>query len=191
MTLAILELKEAPARAYATAYTAVVIDDATVVLDGSYDTPSARRDAVVELLLANHDEVPAEDVAEILAPFGGANADAALAKVVWLYAEHGVDVHLGEHQRDVGPAVLYTAFTDYGDGTIWAEHYGSRDDRLSELRQRAANFADGYPVEFFDNADEETCKKVIEFALTPTNGRLHLFDAERLAVGDVYVTSEA
>ncbi|MCI4659623.1 hypothetical protein [Cryobacterium zhongshanensis] len=179
---------ETPARVYETAYTAVVFDDLEAVLDESYATKSERRDAVVGLLLVNHDEVPRFFVDDILVPFGGANADVALAQVVELYSECGVDVHLGEHLRDAGPAVLYSAFTDYGDGTTFAEHYGSRGERLKELRQRAANLAEGYPGEFFDNADEETCKKVIEYHLAPTNGRLHLFDAKRQDVGDVYIT---
>lgn len=186
MTLTILQPKARPERAYVTAYTAVVMDDAEVVLDDSYETPSARRDAVVKLLLANCNEVPVEDVAEILAPYGGANADDALAQVTCLYADYGIDVHLGEHQIDVGPAVLYTTFTDYGDGTTLIEHYGSRNERLTELRQRAANFADGYPLEFFDHADETTCKKVIEFALTPTRGRLFIIEADRADAGETY-----
>lgn len=188
MSLATHEPEEAAERAYETAYTAVVFDKATPVLDESFATASARRNAVVELLLNNHDEVPAEDVAEILIPFGGANADEALRQVIWLYADYGVDVHLGEHLRDVGPAVLYSAFTDYGDGTTFVEHYGSRGERLKELRQRAANLSEGYPIEFFDNADETTCRNVIEARLDPTNGRLHLFDARRQDEGGVYVT---
>jgi hypothetical protein len=188
MALTTLEPEEAPERAYEPAYTAVVFDNAAAVLDESYATKSDRRNAVVELLLTNHDEVPAEDVAAILMPFGGANADVALAEVAGLYAEYGVDVHLGEHLRDVGPAVLYSAFTDYGDGTTFAEHFGSRGQRLKELRQRAANISEGYPGEFFDNADELTCKKIIELALTPTNGRIHLFDARRQDVGGAYIT---
>jgi hypothetical protein len=188
MTLNTIEPGEAPERAYETAYTAVVFYNAAAVLDESFTNPSERRSAVVDLLLENHDEVSAEDVAEILIPFGGANADVALAEVIALYADYGVDVHLGEHRRDVGPAVLYSAFTDYGDGTTLAEHYGSRNERLKELRQRAANLSEGYPAEFFDNADEETCKNVIESALITTNGRLHLFDAKRQDEGGAYIT---
>lgn len=188
MTLVAIELEEAPTRAFVPAYTAIVIDEAAVVLDHSYDTPSARRDAVVELLGANHDEVPTEDVEAILIPFGGANADVALAQVVGLYADYGVDVHLGEYLCDVGPLVLYSSFTDYGDGTTFVAHYASRDERLAELRQRAADFSEDYPMEFFDKADEETCKRLIEFALTPTRGHLHLFDAKRRDVGDSYVS---
>ncbi|MFF2053842.1 hypothetical protein ACFVU2_19715 [Leifsonia sp. NPDC058194] len=178
----------APARAYAPAFNAVMIDDAQVVLDESFDTASARRDALIETILANHDEITTDEVEEILAPLGGANADAALGEVLALLNEAGVpvDVHLAEHQRDVGPAVLYTTFTDYGDGSTYVEHYGSRDDRLLQLRQRALNVAIGYPSEFFQNADEETCKKVIEGALAPGGGRIFLLDAERHAAGEAY-----
>lgn len=183
----------APTRAYVPAFTAVMIDDAQVVLDESFDTASARRDAVIETILANHDEITTEEVEAILAPFGGANADAALSEVLALLSEAGapVDVHLGEHQRDVGPVVLYTTFTDYGDGSTYIEHYGSRDDRLVQLRQRALNVAVGYPQEFFQNADEETCKKVIEGAIAPGGGRLFLLDAERHAAGEAYESFES
>lgn len=187
MTLTLVR-DDTPERAYENAYTAVVFDKGVPVLDESYATESERRNAVVELLLTNHDEVPAEDVAAILTPFGGADADEALRQVIWLYADYGVDVHLAAHVRDVGPAVLYTAFTDYGDGNTFVEHYGSRDERRTELRQRAANLAEGYPVEFFDNADEDTCKKVIEYHLASAKGRLHLFDARRQDVGGVYMS---
>lgn len=188
MSLTITGLPQASDRAYETTYTAVVVDDATVVLDESYDTESERRDAVVSLLRSNHDEVDEADIEAILAPYGGASADEALEQVVSLYADFGVDVHLGEHLRDVGPAVLYSAFTDYGDGTHFAEHYGSRDERLKELRLRAANISVGHPAEFFDNADELTCKQLLEFALTPTNGRVHLFEATREDVGGAYIS---
>lgn len=177
-----------PTRAYAPTFTAVMIDDTQVVLDESFDTAAARRDALIETILANHDEITTEEVEEILAPFGGANADVALGEVLALLNEVGVpvDVHLAEHQRDVGPTVLYTTFTDYGDGSTYVEHYGSRDDRLLQLRQRALNVAVGYPGEFFQNADEETCKKVIEGALAPGGGRIFLLDAERHAAGEAY-----
>jgi hypothetical protein len=173
-------------RAFVPTYTAVVLDDATVVLDEQFENPSARRDAVVQLLLVNHDEVSAEEVDEILAPFGGANADEALRQVVALYAGYGVDVHLGEYQRDAGPAVLYTTFTDYGDGKTAIEHYPTREARLQELRQRAANLSEGYTAAFFDTADEETCKKHIEFALTPSRGRVFILEANRHDEGESY-----
>jgi hypothetical protein len=190
MSLSTLEREAAPIRAFETEYTAVVIYGPEVVLDESYPHQSARRDAIVELLLANHDQVSKQDVDAILAPYGGAGADAALAEVFGLFFQYepDLDMHLGERQRDVGPAVLYSAYTEYGDGTTVAEHYGSRDERLQQLRQRAANVAEGYPLEFFQNADETTCQKVIEYMLRPTNGRLHLFDAKRQAEGDAYIT---
>lgn len=179
---------ENPERAYETDYTAVVFYDGACVLDERYPTAAERRDDVVETLLANHDEVPAEEVAEILTSFGGASADEALGEVIALYADFSVDAHLGETQRDAGPAVLYSAFTDYGDGTTFVEHYGSGQERLAQLRLRAAHLADGYPAGFFDEADEATCKRLIEQSLVSTNGRLYLFDARRADVGGTYAT---
>jgi len=182
-------LAETPERAYETEYTALVVDDEQVVLDERYDNPSARLTAIVELMLANHDEVAHQDVNDVLAPFGGANPDVALAAVMALYANWGVDVdvHLSEHQRDVGPAVLYTSLTDYGDGALYIEHFPSAADRLKELRQRAANVDVTRPAAFFDDADEETCKLAIEYALMPTRGRIYLLEAKREAAGEVYV----
>jgi hypothetical protein len=179
--------RSTPARAFEVAFTAVVFDEGSAVLDESYATRSARRDAVVDVLLGNHDEVDEAIVQGILDPFGGADADATLAQITALYGDYGVDVHLGEHRRDVGPSVLYSAFTHYGDdNSTFVEHYGTRDDRLKVLRQRAADLAEGYPAEFFDNADEEACKKVIEYRLAPTNGQLFLFEAQREAEGGAY-----
>ena len=173
-------------RAFVPTYTAVVLDDAAIVLDEQFDNPSARRDAVVQLLLVNHDEVSEDEVNEILEPFGGANADEALRQVVALYAGFGIDVRLGEYQRDAGPVVLYTTFTDYGDGKTAIEHYPTREARLKELRQRAVNLSEGYGADFFDTADEETCKKHIEFSLTPLRARVFIVEAYRHDEGETY-----
>lgn len=182
------DMHEAPERAFEKTYTAVLFHNASPVLDESHPTESERRNAVVELLQNKFDEVPAEAVSEILDRFGGANADEALRQVIRLYADFGVDVHLGEHLRDVGPATLYTAFTDYGDGTTFVEHYGSRQERLTELRRRAANFAEDKPAGFFDSAGETACQKIIETTLMPASGRLYLFDAQRQDVGGSYMS---
>jgi len=190
MTLTAIATEPTPTRAFETAYTAVVFDDQTAVLDESYPTAAARQTAIIDLLLANHDEIASQDVVEVLAPFGGADADTALKRVFALYSNMGVaiDAHLAEHQRDVGPAVLYSSFTDYGDGITVAEHYGTREERLVELRQRASMLADDYELEFFQTADETICKQLIEYALRPTQGRLYLFEAKRQDVGGVYLS---
>lgn len=184
-----LPIAEAPERAFTTEYAALVIDGDQVVLDERFDNPSARLTAVVDLMLTNHDEVAPQDVNEILAPYGGANPEAALAEVMALYANWGVDVdlHISEYQRDVGPAVLYTCLTDYGDGTMFIEHFPTASERLADLRQRAANVDTIRTGEFYDDADEEACRTAIEYALLSTRGRLYLLDAKREAVGEVYV----
>jgi len=187
VTLATLTLvDDGAARHHTPTFTAVVVDGATVVLDEQFENRSARRDAIVQLLLVNHDEVSEAEVEDILAPFGGANADEALSRVTALYAGYGVDVHLGEYQRDAGPAVLYTSFTDYGDGTTFIDHHPSRKARLKMLRQRAADLTEHLDGSFFDTADEETCRRYIEFALTPTRGRVWLTEAARHSDEEVY-----
>jgi hypothetical protein len=177
-----------PERAYELVYTAVIFYDNETVLDEVYATASARRDAVIAVLGSNHDEIEPEEIEAILGPFGGADATTALGQVISLYADYDINVHLGEVTRDVGPAFLYTSFTEYGDGTTFVEHYGSRDERLTELRLRAMHLDDGSPVEFFDNANEATCKDTIEERLTPFGGRLHLFDAQRQDVDGAYMS---
>lgn len=181
-----------PERAYETEYAVLVVDDEQVVLDERFDNPSARLTAIVELMLANHDEVAHQDVNDVLAPFGGANPDAALAQVMALYATCGVDVdlHLSEHQRDVGPAVLYTTLTDYGDGQLFIEHFPTAGERLRDLRQRAANVEPDREVDFGD-ADENACVTAIEFGLLPTKGRVHLLEASRQAAAEIYAGERA
>lgn len=181
---------DAPELATVVTYAAVVDDDGAIVLDESYDTPSARRDAVIDLLLSNHDEVEQSAIDEILAPYGGANADSALALVVELFvnAHVNITVHLTERTQNDGPAKIYTAFTDHGDGNTVIEHYATQSARLAQLRLRAASVATAdYADNFFDDADEETCRKVLEYHVTANNGRVYLMDAARQEADYVFI----
>lgn len=192
MSVATPEHDQASARTYVPEYTAVVVDDTAVVLDERFATAAERRDAVVALLIANHDEVPTAQVEEILADDTDENIDETLSEIASLYADFDVDVYLGTHRRDVGPTTLFTAFTDYGNGETFIEHYGSRDERLAQLRDRAAHAGPEYPDEFFQNADEETCRRIIETALSPTKGTVLLLEAVRhVAHQDVYTGAGA
>ncbi|ROR76007.1 hypothetical protein SAMN06295974_3847 [Plantibacter flavus] len=177
-----------PTRVYETAYRALVLDEEQVVLDASFEHASARRSAIVDLLLSNHDEVPSADVDDVRAPFGGADADAATAQVVALFVDAGADIncYLSEAQVDVGPLVMYSAFTDFGTGELSIEHYGTAEERLSALRDRAGIFTDD--EEYFLAADEETCSTAIEMALSPTRGRLYLVEATRDPADGSYCT---
>lgn len=176
-------------RAFVTEYSAIVIDKAQVVLDERFENPSQRRTAIIELMLANHDEVAPQDVNEILDVYGGANADEAVIQVMALYASVGVDIdyRLGEYQRDVGPATIYTTLTDYGDGAMFIEHFPTAEDRLRDLRFRASNVDVIRPDDFFETADEDVCRAAIEYALLPTRGRIYLLEAKRHEHGEVYV----
>lgn len=182
-------LPAAPARAHVTEYTALIVDGAEVSLNDRFDNASARLSAIAEALLYNHHEIAQQDVVDLLAVYGGANPDAALADLIELFANVGVhvDMHLSEHQRDVGPAVLYSTLTDYGDGTMLIEHFPTAAARLADLRQRAINIDVAHSVEFFEDADEETCRKALEYALMLTRGRISLLEARREAAGEVYV----
>jgi hypothetical protein len=184
MTLEASQLAPEPARAIATEYTVLVTDELDVVLNDAYPHPSARRDAVIDLLLANHDEVEQHEVDEILAPFGGANADAALNEVVNLFVERGtgITVTVGERERDLGPMTIYTAFTDYGDGSYWVEHYPTREARLAELRDRAGALSESHAS--FEDADDETCRRAIDGELSKTRGRVILIEAIRHSVDE-------
>lgn len=176
-------------RATKTVHSVVVVDEGTIVLDETFDTPSARRAAVADLMIQNHDELASQDVVEIMAPFGGADADTALELVIDAYASVGVDVtvHLGTRTQDIGPAELFTVLTDYGDGAIVTTHYPTRELRMTELRSRAAEIAhDHYPADFFSDADEETCRKAIEYHVAGRKGRVYLVDAARQAVDDIF-----
>ncbi|WP_311245275.1 MULTISPECIES: hypothetical protein [unclassified Microbacterium] len=176
------------ARAQKTVHSAVVIDETVVVLDETFETPAARRSAIVDLLLANHDEVTPEDVVEILAPYGGADADSALVEVVNEYVQVGVDitVHLGTRQLDAGPASLFTVLTDYGDGTTTITHHPSHDGLLQELRTRAAEITGPDSEDQFAAADEKTCIAAIGRNLVQTGGRLYVMSANRQDEGETY-----
>lgn len=181
MTLEALQSEAEPDRATAAEYTVLVTDELNTVLNDAYDTPSARRDAVVELLLENHDEVDKSEVDEILAPYGGANADVALNDVVCLFVERGaqIDVTVGTRARDLGPMRIYSIFTDYGHGSYWIEHYPTAAARLSSLRERALTLSDAGDQTVFDDADEDTCRRAIDGALASTRGRITIIEALR------------
>jgi hypothetical protein len=182
---------EVTQRALGNMYTAVVVDSSETVLNELFAEPHMRRDAIIELLMANHDEVSATDVEEILAPFGGAQADVALENVIELYIEAGVDidVYLGSHAIDAGPARLYSTFTEYGDGTSFVEHHSTKEDRLQELRDRVAGLITGFDTaeEITATATETSCQKFIESQLASTNGRVILFETLRQSDG-VYLS---
>ncbi len=83
--------------------------------------------------------------------------------------------------------MLYTAFTDYGDGSYWIEHYPTRATRLAELRQRAFNLNQGSSDDStFDHADEETCRRAIDGRLAGTGGRVILIQAVRHGEDESY-----
>lgn len=79
-----------------TCYSATIVDGGELVLTELYPERWQRRNAVVELLDVNHDEVDAADVQAILDSFGGADPDQALARILALYADLGVNVYLAE-----------------------------------------------------------------------------------------------
>lgn len=190
MTLTLVDPSTSPARAYATSYDVTIVVDGERALEESSATASERLTDIVDWLLETYDEVDLSDVNETLAPFGGANAPAALDAVLALYADSGVDdfdMYLSERRRDVGPQRLYTVLTDYTDGTVFVEHYPSAEERLTALRQRALTVDDRHPAEAFLTADEALCKTVIDAALA-SSGRLLLFEADRAAEGETYMS---
>lgn len=178
------EQKE-PQRLLKPCYYALLLDENTTGLFSGFPHASARRDAVIEALTSNHDEVTAAEIDDVLAPFGGANADEALAQVVQLFVEQGADitVTLETVMVDAGPYKIYSVITDYNDKEtpVIAEHYESAAKRLQELRERADNVSDGVVVSDFDFslADEGQCLAVLNTMLLPTNGKVMLTEAVR------------
>ncbi len=180
----------APTEQYVTIYTAVVLDNEALVLVEDFAHASARRDAVVELLLVNHDEVEPERIERILAPFGGANADVALGHITALYEPYGIKVFLTEKTRPRELAALYTIFTDYGDGDTYIEHYASQEARRDALLERVRQFytdVDGNPLP--DDVTEAALTQILEtLFLISTRGRVYLSQATRHASRDVFTS---
>lgn len=178
------EQKE-PQRLLKPCYYALLLDENTTGLFSGFPHASARRDAVIEALTSNHDEVTAAEIDDVLAPFGGANADEALAQVVQLFVEQGADitVTLETVMVDAGPYKIYSMITDYNDSEtpVIAEHYESATQRLHALRERAENVYDGNRGGDFDFrlADEGQCLAVLNTMLLSTNGKIMLTEAVR------------
>lgn len=164
-------------------FSAVVITNGTLVLNEEFPHASARRDAVVEVALAQHPGVDRAEIREILAPYGGANADHALGVVVDLFKSRGaqLDVHLVEVEREPEPVSVFGAFTSYGDGDVACVIYPTAEARQEGLRNQVEHFyedPDGNPLP--PDVSEENLVKILETAyLLPTEGRIHLFEAVR------------
>lgn len=164
-------------------FSAVVISNGTLILNEEFPHASARRDAVIEVALSQHIGVDGAEIREILAPFGGANADHALKLVVDLFKSRGadIDVHLVELEKDPQPSSIFGAFTVYGDGDVACVLYPDLAARQEGLRNQVEHFyqdADGNPLP--PNVSEENLVKILETSyLLPTEGRVHLFEAVR------------
>ena len=181
-------------RAFELRYGALIInDDLTTAIDELFDLPYERRDAVITTLLELYPEVTREEVDEVLAPFGGADADVALKRVIELFSdrEKPLDLHLSEHLIDAGPATLHSVLTDYGNGEVAIEHHESELALLAALRTRAADIVTNgggtLPEDFFYASDEEECVRIIADFIAPTNGHLHIVAAARQTVPSGYL----
>lgn len=183
---------ESAERAVKTVFGAVVFDDTALVMNESFEHAGARRDAVLDLLASNHDEVSQEEIDEILASFGGADADVALSEVVTLFVERGakVSVSLEEKEVDAGPALLFGVFTVYSaeDHDFSLELYSTAEERRKALEARVSHFytgADG--GELPEGTDAETLVKIIDTQfLLPTRGRARLVEVRKEASADVW-----
>lgn len=175
-------------------YYALLLDEGSTGLFSGFPHASARRDAVIDALTSNHDEVEPAEIEAVLAPFGGADADEALAQVVNLFVEQGADitVTLETAMVDDGPFKIYSVITDYNDGStpVVAEHFESKQDRLQALRERADNVYDRRVQGDFDFclADEAQCLNVIRAMLLPSQGTVMLTEAVYRSQG--YYSSE-
>ena len=153
-----------------------LFDDGACVFEGVFEHASARRDAIIEHLLENYPGADAsrEDIEELLAPFGGANADVALGEVYNLFIDEGVDMHLSEIEVPVAaPERLYAVFTDYrdGDGSTALAVFASASERRDDLRERLENL----DVDGAYNMDEdEAAETFVSRALAPTGGVVYL-----------------
>lgn len=183
-----------PQRILTPRYYALLLDEGSTGLFSGFPHASARRDAVIDALTSNHDEVEPAEIEAVLAPFGGANADEALAQVVNLFVEQGADitVTLETAMVDDGPFKIYSVITDYKDNVpVVAEHFESKRERLQALRERAANVYDRRVQGDFDFrlADEAQCLNVIRAMLLPTQGTVMLTEAVHRGQG--YYSSES
>lgn len=173
-----------PVRRRRTVHSAVIVHDGNVVMNEVFESAHDRRDAIVEHLRVNHDEVESDVPVRVLDRFGGASPDEAVLTVFACY-EDAVNeqllLDLAESEIDDGPAWLYGTLTDYGDGTVAAEAQGSEQGRADALRERVSMFYEdlvGEPLP--DDADEAFLSRVMNtLFLDPARGRLYLFEMQR------------
>ena len=171
-----------PAMPQRTCYSATVVEDGESVLIELYAERWQRRNAVVELLGINHDEVDVADVQAILDSFGGADPDEALAQITALYADFGVDVYLDDVSVPSPPQELWSVYTDYGDGTYALEHFYSREQRRESLRERCETLSTETP----EDLDEQGYVDLVRTALQLTSGTVSLHSAVLTQDGSYY-----
>lgn len=165
-----------------TCYSATVVDGGEPVLTELYPERWQRRNAVVELLDVNHDEVDTADVQAILDSFGGADPDEALAQIAALYADFGVDVYLADVSVPTVPQELWSVYTDYGDGTCALEHFYSREARRQNLHERCETLLTKTPTDL----DEQGYVDLVREALQLTSGTVSLHNAVLAQDGSYY-----
>lgn len=158
-----------------TVFLGQLFDDGSCVFEDVFPHASARRDAIVEHLLDNYPEadVGREEIEEILAPYGGADADNALSEVYDLFSDESVDMHLSEiEDPDRLPERLYAAFTDYrdGDGTTSLVVFPTAAERAQNLAERLENMSRHIEAD----ASEGTLVEALTNELSPTGGTVYL-----------------
>lgn len=157
-----------------------LFDDGACIFEGVFEHASARRDAIIESLLTNYPgaDVSREEIEEILAPYGGANADSALSEVYYFFSDEGVDMHLSEIEVPGRlPKRLYATFTDYrdGDGSTSLVVFTTATERAQDLAERLEEMEE---EDMGHHREADTSENALAEALTnklsPTGGTVYL-----------------
>lgn len=160
-----------------TVFLGQLFDDGSCIFEGVFEHASARRNAIVEHLIANYPEADAardggHEVYELLAVYGGADADAALREVYDLFSDEGVDMHLSEIEVPVVlPQRLYATFTDHadGDGSTSLVVFSTAAERTKNLAERLEKFTGRYMRWGADALADALANE-----LAPTGGTIYL-----------------
>ena len=153
----------------------IVVDDATLVANESFDTRIERRTFLQNLIYRNYPLLPEpEEYLDRLPGDPGEDPDETIRAIEQeVQSEGSVDVHLDTREEEITlTEEIYSIVVDRGDGTVSVDHHLDRTARINALIQRIRDL--GGQVVSHVPITEEVLAHILQEQYAATSGRVHL-----------------
>ena len=158
-----------------TKYHLIVVDDAALVANESFDSRIERRAFLQDLLYSNYPFLPEpEEYLDRLPGDPDEDPDETIRAIEQeVQSEGSVDVHLDTREEEIILAEeIHSLVVDRGDGTVSIDHYLDRAARINALIQRIRDL--GGQVVSHVPITEEVLARILQEQYAATSGRVHL-----------------